>query len=245
MTREAQHSYCTDTQWVGRSECRVCNIRSMMLFSGLPDEAFERLLRPIDNMAFPPGAILYEAGTHGDVVYTIRRGLVKMLHVGADGSQRILRLLGAGSAVGLELLDGGDVYRHSAVAANQVDACRIPVVTIEALEHEFPELTRQARQRLQQHLDRTDEWVLTMGSGPARQRLAHLLLFLTRYTADRNGDIELLSGEDMAAVVGTSVETVSRVVADLKRRGLLERVAAHLYRCDTQAIEALANDADA
>ena len=243
MSREGQHSYCTDAEWVGRADCRHCNIRNMMLFSGLPDTAFDRTLRPIDNFVYAPGASLYDEGQPGEAIFSIRRGLVKLLHLSADGSQRILRLLGSGSAVGLELLDGGKQYRHSAVAVSQLDVCRIPVSAIAALEKEFPELTRQERHRLQEHLDRADEWILTMGTGPARQRVAHLLLFLSRYSADPNGDVELLAGEDMAAIVGTSVETVSRIIADLKRRRLLNRVAAHLYRCDTAALEAITRDA--
>ncbi len=213
-----------------------------MLFSGLPDTAFNSTLRPIDNFVYAAGTTLYDEGQAGEVIFSIRRGLVKVLHLSADGSQRILRLLGGGSAVGLELLDGGTQYRHSAVAVNQLDVCRIPVSTIAALEKEFPQLSRQARHRLQEHLDRADEWILTMGTGPARQRIAHLLLFLRRYSADPNGDTELLPGEDMAAIVGTSVETVSRIIADLKRRRLLSRVAAHLYRCDRQALEAITRE---
>lgn len=242
MKREAQHSYCTDAEWVGRADCKRCKIRNMMLFSGLPDTAFGKTLSPIDNFSYAAGSILYEEGQGGEALFSIRRGLVKLLHLGADGSQRILRLLGSGSVVGLELLDSRKDYHHSAVAVNQLDVCRIPVSTVTALEKEFPELSRQARHRLQEHLDRADEWILTMGTGPARQRVAHLLLFLSRYSADTNGDIELLGGEDMAAIVGTSVETVSRIVADLKRRRLLNRVAAHLYRCDAVALEAITRE---
>ena len=111
------------------------------------------------------------------------------------------------------------------------------------MEDEFPELAKQERHRLQEHLDRADEWILTLGTGPARQRVAHLLLFLHRYSSDPNRDIELLAGEDMAAIVSTSVETVSRIVADMKRRRLLTKVASHLYRCDIKALEAITRQA--
>jgi CRP-like cAMP-binding protein len=242
MKREAQHSYCTDAEWVGRADCKHCSIRSMMLFSGLPDRAFGKTLGPIDNFAYAPGTALYDAQQQGAAIFSIRRGLVKLLHLGPDGSQRILRLLGAGSVAGLELLDGHETYSHSAVAVNRLDVCRIPVSTIAALEKEFPDLSRQSRHRVQEQLDRADEWILTMGTGPARHRIAHLLLFLSRCSADANGDIELLAGEDMAAIVGTSIETVSRIIADLKRRGLLHRVATHLYRCDTVALQSMTRE---
>ena len=43
-------------------------------------------------------------------------------------------LAAAGSAIGLELLDGAEGYHHSAIAINQVDLCKIPVPTVEQLE---------------------------------------------------------------------------------------------------------------
>jgi CRP-like cAMP-binding protein len=243
IMREVQHTYCTDVEWVGRADCKNCKIRELMLFSGLPDEAFDRTLRPIDNLRYAAGSILYDEAQPGEVIYSIRGGLVKLTHLSADGGQRILRLLGCGSAVGLELLGGADVYRHSAVAVKDIDICRIPVVTIKALEQQFPELAAEERRRLQEHLDRADEWILTLGTGPARQRVAHLLLFLHRYSCDANNDIELLAGDDMAAIVSTSVETVSRIIADMKRRRLLTKVASHLYRCDVEALEAITRQA--
>lgn len=237
MNKPLNKPYCADKHWLGRADCGKCHIRHLMLFSGLPDNAFANTLQPIDHFIFPAGSVLYETGGTDGHIYSIRRGLVKLLHVTADGSQRIVRIMGPGASVGLEMLDGGDGYRHSAVAINDVDACRIPLATVRALQAEHPELCQQVRQRLQEHLDLADQWIITLGTGPARERVMHLLTMLSGFSTDPNGDIELLGREDMAAIVGTSVETVSRIIADLKRRRLLYKVTAdNLYRIDMQAI---------
>jgi CRP-like cAMP-binding protein len=210
-----------------------------MLFSGLPDTAFEHMLQPVDHFIFSPGGLLHEAGRHGESIFSIRRGLVKLINVAPVGVQRIVRLLGPGSSVGLELLDGGEGYRHSVVAVNQVDACRIPVATVKQLQAEYPVLHNQVRERLQEQLDRADAWIVSMGTGPAKERVANLLLMLGEVSGDANGDIEMLGREDMAAIVGNSTETVSRIIAELKRRRLVYKVAAHLYRLDTEALRAI------
>jgi CRP-like cAMP-binding protein len=142
--------------------------------------------------------------------------------------------------VGLELLDGLEGYRHTAVTVNKVDACRIPLATVEALQSQHPELCNKVRQHLQDHLDRADEWIIALGAGPAKARVAHLLLMLGEFSTDPNGDIPLLGREDMAAIVGISVETVSRMVAEFKRGHLLYKVTEDLYRCDTEALQAIA-----
>jgi CRP-like cAMP-binding protein len=215
----------------------------MMLFSDLPETAFDHILQPIDHFMFPPGATLYEIGGNDRVIYSIRQGLVKLLHYTDDGTRRIVRMLGPGASIGLELLDGLEGYRHTAVTVNKVDACRIPLATVKALQSEHPELCNKLRQHLQDHLDRADEWIIALGAGPARERVAHLLLMLGEFSTDPNGDIPLLGREDMAAIAGISVETVSRIVAEFKRGHLLYKVAEDLYRCDTKALQAIARAA--
>jgi len=49
----------------------------------------------------------------------------------------------------------------------------------------------------------------------------------------------MLGGNDMAAIIGASPETVSRNIADLKRQGILEKVAPGHFRGNHAALEAL------
>ena len=243
MTKELRRSNCTNAEWLGRADCAHCQIRKLMLFSDLPATAFDDVLQPIDHFIFAPGVTLYEAGSNNRVIFSIRRGLVKLLHYADDGTRRIVRMLGPGASIGLELLDGLEGYRHTAVTVNSVDACRIPLATVKALQSKHPELCNQVRQHLQDHLDRADEWIIALGAGPARERVAHLLLMLGEFSTELNGDIVLLGREDMAAIAGISVETVSRIIAEFKRRHLLYKVTEDLYRCDREALLTIAHAA--
>ncbi|MBE9568933.1 MAG: Crp/Fnr family transcriptional regulator, partial [Proteobacteria bacterium] len=210
MNEELKTTVCTNVEWLGRVHCEKCHIRRLMLFSRLPDSAFETLLQPIDHFLHAPGSAIYEAGTGKDFVYSIRHGIVKLVHNAQDGSYRIVRLLGPGSAIGLELLDGADGYHHTAIAVNQVDLCKIPVSTVRQLESEYPVLYKQVGEQLQDQLDLADQWIVALGAGTAKQRVAQLLLVLDKYFTDKNDAFVMLSGEDMAAMIGISVETVSR-----------------------------------
>jgi len=243
MVKEFRRSNCTDAEWLGRVDCAHCHIRKLMLFSGLPATAFDDVLQPIDHFVFAPGVTLYKIGGNDSVIYSIRQGLVKLLHYADDGTRRIVRMLGPGASIGLELLDGLEGYRHTAVTVNSVDACRIPLATVKVLQSRHPELCNQVRQHLQDHLDRADEWILALGAGLARERVAHLLLMLGEFSTDPNGDIVLLGREDMAAIAGISVETVSRIIAEFKRRHLLYKVTEDLYRCDREALLTIAHAA--
>ena len=242
MNQQHKRSYCADATWTGRADCRHCSIRHMMLFSGLPELAFSDRLAPIDNFTFPTGTTLFTEGQDDGAVFSIRRGLVKLLSLTPGGDLRIVRLLGAGAAIGLEMLESGTHYRHTAVALNQVDACRIPASTMNGLSEEYPQLCRHTLHMLQHHLDRADQWIVTLGTGPARKRVARLLMLMLEYSADRDGNIDLLGGSDMAAIVGTSVETVSRIIADMKRRQLLVKVRGNCYRGDPGGLQAITGE---
>ncbi|HDP89206.1 MAG TPA: Crp/Fnr family transcriptional regulator [Thioalkalivibrio sp.] len=237
--RLGKPSYCTDHEWMGRSDCTHCAIRGMMLFSQLPPESFDHLLQPIGNEHYPPGSILYREGYAGREVFSIRRGLVKLLSLGVDGSERIVRLLGKGAVVGLELLDQGTAYHHTAVATQDVDLCRIPLATLVDLELHHPELCDRVRQQLQYQVDRADHWIKHLNTGKARVRIAQLLLLLAEIGSDRNGDIELLPRDDMAAVVGVTKETASRIIAEFKRHRLIYKVAANTHRIESQKLQEL------
>ncbi len=241
MTTGASHRiYCVDAEWKGRVNCARCGIRYLMLFSELPESAFSELLYPIDNLVYEAGVPLYEEGRPGNAVYSIRQGLVKLVSRVDGGDERIVRLVGFGSTIGLELLDSGAPYRHTAIALDKLDVCRIPVPTILELEARFPNLCQQIRQRLQQELGQADLWISALNTGPARRRLAHLLLIQTEIGADRRGNIQLLRRDDIASIIGVSTETASRIIAEFKRDGLLSRIAPNTYGVETELLRTLA-----
>jgi CRP-like cAMP-binding protein len=237
MLNETEIAFCTNAEWKGRAHCENCHIRQLMLFSKLPESAFEKMLQPIDHFLYPPGSVLYEANTHKKFIYSIRRGMVKLEHVAEDGNNRIVRLLGPGAAIGLELLDGADGYHHTAIAVNQVDLCKIPLSTVKQLEDNHPTLCKQVGQQLQNQLDLADQWIVALGTGTARQRVAQLILVMDEFFANENDAFILLNREDMAAMIGIAVETVSRMIAEFKRQKILHRVKDNLYTCNVTALQ--------
>ena len=71
----------------------------------------------------------------------------------------------------------------------------------------------------------------------ARQRVAQLVLILEKFFSDEEGAFMLLSREDMAAMTGIAVETVSRMIAEFKRQKILYRHRDNLYMCNVSALQ--------
>lgn len=167
--------------------------------------------------------------------------MVKLTNNARNGGSRIVRLLGPGDSIGLELLDGNNSYHHTAVAVDNVDVCRIPVSIIKKNIAKRPSIYTQISHQLQNQLDLADQWIVALGTGTARQRVAHLLLLLDGFFADKNGAFILINREDMAAVIGTTVETASRMIAEFKRQNILCKYKSKnsLYTCNTSMLNAI------
>ena len=237
MGKESGQTFCTNAEWLGRAHCDRCHIRKLMFFSELPDSAFGHLLQPIDHYIYPPGSVLYEADSHKQFIFSIRRGMVKLVHVAQDGSSRIVRLLGPGAAIGLELLEGASSYHHTAIAVDHVDLCKIPVATTKQLQSEYPALCRHVGEQLQEQLDLADQWIVALSTGTAKQRVAQLLLIMDEFFADEHDAFILLNREDMAAMIGIAVETASRMIAEFKRQKILYRYKDNRFQCNVAALQ--------
>lgn len=230
---------CTDPSWSKRADCSRCAIRNRVLFADLPVEALDNALLDIDDLVYPQDNVLYRAGEHGHVVYTVRRGLLKLVRYLPDGTERIVRLLKAGDVAAIETLIGSPC-KHTAITLNEVEVCRIPVSSIERLDLHAPHLVQQLMLRWQGAIDDADRSLVEFSTGTAETRIAHLLLYLSSLNDDSAG-FEL-NRHDMGSLLSITTETASRVMADFKRRGLVvELPGGKAFRCDRESLARIAD----
>jgi len=230
---------CTDPTWAGRSDCAHCAIRNRVLFADLPHDELNVALLAVDDLVYQPDRLLYRIGEQGKVLYTVRRGMVKLVRDLADGTERVVRLLKAGDVAGIEVAIGSR-YKHTAITLTETEVCRIPLSTLERLEVQSPHLAHQLMLRWQNAVDDADRALVEFSTGAAEARIAHLLLYLSSLNEDGTG-IEL-SRHDMGSFLGITTETASRAMADLKRRGLVtELPGGDTFRCNRELLARIAD----
>ncbi|MGD2119554.1 MAG: Crp/Fnr family transcriptional regulator [Chromatiales bacterium] len=205
--------------WNGAVNCRKCGIRELVLFSKLDADDFNHIHLPIYDYFYPQSHQIYQAGEVGKHVYTIRSGIVKLEVENDSGEKRIVRLLGKGDAIGLEAIIG-EPYRHFASVLGPGDFCEIPVEVIENLRHHSPHLCEELLLRWDRSLQLADEWLASMHTGNARQKVLKLIQHLAENTDD-SSEFILPSRDEMSSILVLSSETVSRIVADLKRENII------------------------
>jgi CRP-like cAMP-binding protein len=208
----------TESAWRGTSDCRNCGIREMVLFADLNEQDFNLIHAPIDDLVYQSGQALYEASDQALGVFTLRKGLIKLVRVTADGRERVVRVLFPGDVVGLEALATGR-YDSQAVALSEVSLCRIPLEVVHQLGANSPRLHRKLMEKWQSALKLADDWLAELNFGSARQRVLHFIRKMHEVSED--GSATLFGRDDMGAMMDLKLETVSREVTALVRAGVM------------------------
>ncbi len=220
--------------WQGVANCEQCSIRQTVLFAGLTEEDFQKIHQPIDQFHLAAGEKIYGEGDSAKYMYTIRSGLVKLVHYLPDGTQRIVRLLKTTDVIGLEAVLERE-YKHEAITLMNTEICRYPASAAQELSLINPSLHREMMTRWQHALNEADVWITELSTGTSKQRVARLVLLLAKGSADSN--CSLIGREDMGAMLGITTETASRIIASFKRENILLKVTQSAYRCDIDRLE--------
>jgi len=150
------------------------------------------------------------------MLYAVRQGMLKTVLVGTEGDEQILALNIPGEVLGLEAFSSA-VYGADVIALQPVVCCELPLRVVREQGVRMDEFDSA----LVQLLSRAATPKPSPARGAIRNRVARFLLDLGSRLASRgleSRDFALgLSREEIADLLDTRVETVSRVLQRMKR----------------------------
>lgn len=209
------------------AEAEAALVRSS-LFGSHRSAELEAVMRYAVPVTLAAHEVLYREGDDVRCVHVVVSGVVKLLSYLPNGRARIVRLHARGSVLGLIGLQER-AYEHTAVCVEDLRAYRIPVHLLAGLREREPQLYVELLSHWHQYLGEADTWIVEFSTGSIRARVARLIQYLSALqgVTDAGGGtdergVTLLTSEEMAEVLGVTPESVSRVVAELKRRKVLE-----------------------
>lgn len=183
---------------------------------------------------YQPGDTLYHENDPVEVLYVVSNGLIKLLNYLENGRARIVRLHNRSSVIGLNgLMD--EPHAHTAIAIDELSIFEIPMHLIKTIKDEDLDTYCQLLEYMNEYLNVADTWITDFSTGAIRGRVARLLRFLIE-TDENTGptEVTLLTVEEMADILGVTPESVSRVMADFKRKKILLAIDGEIperYRC--------------
>lgn len=200
-------------------KCYSCHIRKFALFADLQEDDFIHLQLPIEEIELLADENLYTEVDTPKYVYTIRSGLIKLVHFLPNGSYRIVRLLHKGDLVGIESLSGSHYLQH-AIAIQNTQVCRISIEEIHHLNQHSPHLYKQLMISWQRVQVDADLWLSNFTSDSSKKRVACLLLYLAERSTEKL--FYLPSRDDIGSILSITATTSSRVIAEFNRQGFLQ-----------------------
>ncbi|WP_037498760.1 Crp/Fnr family transcriptional regulator [Sphingomonas jaspsi] len=208
-----------------RLQCSTCPVRERAACASLRPEERDELERIGRRRTLKKGETLFAAGDDQDLCATLVSGALKIASHGEDGTERVLSLIHPAGFVG-EMF--APVARHDVVALTDSQLCLFERKDYERAIDRFPALAKALLRRSAEELFEARSLVELQARRDAKGRVAGFLLAMARaashspcHPADRF-DLPISRGE-MAALLGTTIETVSRQVTALERDGIVAR----------------------
>ena len=184
------------------------------------------------------GQAIYKGDSPVDYWYRIVSGMARRFSARADGKRQIVDLLLPGDVFGF----GGSGKHHFAVEAVLDDTvvARFPRLRMEALAASDPRVARELRDAAVEAMSRLHALILNLGRTTAEEKVGYFLLWMAERLSGGPADRMVLpmSREDIADYLALSVETVSRSLTQLKRRGVILLMGTRQVRIiDRQALD--------
>lgn len=214
---------------IHKSREALDSLRTIPLFAAVPDDALSAIADLLIERRVPKNQTIVEEGLSGDYMYVIREGHVKVTKLSGDGREKILELLGPGDFFGeMSLLD--DAPRSASVKSlteTHILALSRPDFLKELRRN--PDLGMAVIQELTRRVRQMDEQASSLSFQRVRERTQGLLVRLAKDDVSQNGRrvTPPLTHQQIADMIGTSRETVTRIVKRLKDQGWLEQEGKH------------------
>lgn len=179
----------------------------------------------LDNLAlrmeYARGQQIYKENSSVESWYRIESGVARRFSERADGRRQIVDLLLPGDFFGFGV-GGKHRFAVEAVLDGTVVA-RYPRSRLDPLAELDPRIAQELREAACAAMSRLHDLILNLGRTTAEEKVGHFLVKMTDRLADGPTDRVVLpmSREDIADYLALSVETVSRSLTQLKRRGLI------------------------
>jgi CRP/FNR family transcriptional regulator, cyclic AMP receptor protein len=201
-------------------------LRRVTILSELSDKDLDTLSQRLVPRTYIKEAIIVSQEEEGDSLFIIKSGKVKVTLYGDSGREVILSIFQAGDYFGeMSLIDNQP--RSANVIA--IDESEVLILSRPAFSQQIEENPRVAQgimRELCRRLRRADAAIGSLALLDVYGRLAHVLLDYSKregtQTAAGVQINERPTQQDLANMVGTTRETVSRALSEFQRRGWIE-----------------------
>ncbi len=229
-------------------EIRVATLKTLELFKGLNHDLLMELSRLTTIRTLKKNEVVFNQGDKATKFTFVNKGLVKVIRSLKPGQEMILRIATEGEFFGIYAIFAEQVYSVRAVTEGEVTLVEIPIEPFFSFLDKHPEIYRRFLKLSSQNSQKLMRKVPEMALTRIESRVAKILLNLTQkigYKKDRLYQLEMpLTRKEIAAMAGTTTETVVRVLGRLEKTDVIKMVKHHITLHDQKYLESLVDEMD-
>ena len=219
-------------------ECGFCETK---LYSGLRKGQIREIRELLSHCNTGPGDMLFRAGDPSKYLYVIREGQVKLTRPNINGHDHLIGVVGNGYFLGFDTI-GNPQYSYSAETLTPTVFCRIKHNHIVRLLREEPRVSLNLLLAVNEQLAQAHNLIRVLGQKTAVEKVAALLLSLIPPQIHGAAMPLHLSRIDLSELLGLTVETVSRIMAELNREGIIDAPRGHILIRARKRLRVLAGE---
>lgn len=209
-------------------------------FSHLTGDGLDEVNRFFREVHYQAGDWIYHPGDPADRMFVVAAGQVKLLQHGPDGKDVVFQLAAEGDLIGAQAAIRTSTYTDGAQAHSDCCLLQIARDDFQALLERQHGITMKVLEFAGAQLEQAREVISGLSTGSAEQRIARTLLRLAERHGEQGTDgllIQLsLPQQDLAAMTGTTIETVSRTLSQLRQQGLIKSGRRWISLTDVAAL---------
>lgn len=183
--------------------------------------------------------ILYDAGDQPHGLYLLLQGSVRTYKMDEDGRELMMNLYHADDYLGIHALLLSEPYTETAEALEDSSICLLPKDAIINLLNRYPDVGAHFIHILANNIKEKEDHLFELAYHSVRKRLAQTLVKLSNQSPD--ADQFRISRDELAAMAGMAIETVSRTLSDFKDEKLIEKKGSHISILDLARLARIKN----
>lgn len=218
----------------------IKHLATIPLFEGLPREQQEDLAMIVADQIFRRGQTIFTEGDDATGFYVGITGRVKIFKLSFEGKEQILHIFGPGEPFGEVPVFTGQHYPANAEAMEESRIFFFPRESFIELISNNPSIALNMLAVLSLRLHRFTRLIDDLSLKEVPGRLSAYLLYLSEQ-GKGTSDLELtITKTQLASLLGTIPETLSRIFGRLSKEGLIELDGPRIRIMDRQRLEDLA-----
>jgi len=228
--------------------CSNCRLNELCLPIALNNSEISQLDEIVErNRPYKKGDHLYRQKDDFESVYAVRSGSFKSYVLSAGGGSRVTGFYLPGEIIGMEGIASKN-YANSTQALEHSSICEIPFTQLEKLSHQLPNLQHHFFAIMGNEIAKDQQVHTLLSSYTAEERTASFLLGLSsRYARVGLSPTRFLlpmTRSDIGEYLGLTVETVSRILTALQRKGFIEVNNREIELLDPAALRNIISDSE-